>query len=123
MNTTNEFSTAPFSPPPSTPKSSSPKEIPKFVFSSFQRELTIQKLLELQTKLKQNEKHGKISLSKFIPIMIEVFGHEKSKHYIRLYNQIFTRFQTKKCAIIHKQSKFYLTSLYNSNLSTYELIL
>lgn len=121
MNTTNEFSTAPFSPPPSTPKSSS-KEIPKFVFSSFQRELTIQKLLELQTKLKQNEKHGKISLSKFIPIMIEVFGHEKSKYYIRLYNQIFTRFQTKKCAIIHKQSKFYLTSLNSSNLSTYELI-
>lgn len=120
MTTTNEQSTTQTSLPPSATFSSS--EIPKSIIKSFQSELTFQKLSELQSKLHKNEKKGRISLSNFLPIMINTFGHNKSHSYLQLYKQIYLRFQTIKCSIINNKSKYYLTSLQYSDLSTYELI-
>ena len=98
MTTTNEQSTTQTSLPPSATFSSS--EIPKSIIKSFQSELTIQKLSELQSKLHENETKGRISLSNFLPIMISTFGHNKSRSYLQLYKQIYLRFQTIKCSII-----------------------
>ena len=119
MTTTNEQSTTQTSLPPSAFSSS---EIPKSIIKSFQSELTIQKLSELQSKLHKHETKGHISLSNFLPIMISTFGHNKSRSYLLLYKQIYLRFQTVKCSIINNKSKYYLTSLQYSELSTYELL-
>ena len=99
-------------------------EIKGIVYEGFLNELSIEKIIELSSLLKQHDKRGNVPHKKFIDDLFEVFGHKKNKFYNNLYELIFSRFKIVTCSLINEKEKYYMTKMSSEEeINAYDLCL